>query len=162
MKHGKQRTFEGLAVGRGIAIGTVYRHDSRYDVYVREVRISESRVKREQERFAGAARKANLEIEALQVKAKKLPGAAREELGYLLDAYQQMLKGSRLIRGVEKRIRTDRINAEAAVLKEINKMEDAFAAMDDSYLSARIDDIREVGNRLVRCLGMKQAAAFAS
>ncbi|NKB43466.1 MAG: phosphoenolpyruvate--protein phosphotransferase [Alphaproteobacteria bacterium] len=162
MKPGKQRTFEGLAVGRGIAIGTVYRHDSRYDVYVREVHIPGNRVKREQERFASAARKASLEIEALQTKANKLPGAAREELGYLLDAYQQMLKGSRLIRGVEKRISTDRINAEAAVLKEINKMEDAFAAMDDSYLSARIDDIREVGNRLVRSLGMKQAAAFAS
>jgi phosphotransferase system enzyme I (PtsI) len=158
----KQKTFDGLAVGRGIAIGTVYRHDSRYDVYVREVRIPENRIKREQQRFAIAVRKANLEIEALQDKAKKLPGAAREELGYLLEAYQQMLKGSRLIRGVEKRIASDRINTEAAILKEINKMEDAFAAMDDSYLSGRIDDIREVGNRLVRSLGQKQATAFAS
>ncbi len=159
---GKQRTFTGLAVGRGIAIGTVYRHDSRYDVYVREVRIPENRIHREQDRFTMAARKADQEIDALQVKAQKLPAAAREELGYLLDAYQQMLKGSRLIRGVEKRIATDRINAEAAVLKEINLMEDAFAAMDDRYLSARIDDIREVGNRLVRSLGSKQATAFSS
>lgn len=159
---GKQRTFTGLAVGRGIAIGTVYRHDSRYDVYVREVRIPENRINREQDRFARAARKADQEIDALQTKAQKLPAAAREELGYLLDAYQQMLKGSRLIRGVEKRIATDGINAEAAVLKEINQMEDAFAAMDDRYLSARIDDIREVGNRLVRNLGRKQATAFAS
>ena len=159
---GKQGIFEGLAVGRGIAIGTVYRHDSRYDVYVREIHIPANRVKREQDRLAAAVGKASLEIGQLQAKASRLPEAAREELGYLLEAYQQMLRGSRLIRGVEQRISTDRINAEAAVLKEINLMEDAFAAMDDSYLSARIDDIREVGNRLVRSLGKKQATAFAS
>ncbi|MEQ8508522.1 MAG: phosphoenolpyruvate--protein phosphotransferase [Rhodospirillaceae bacterium] len=159
---GKERQFSGLAVGRGIAIGTVYRHDSRYNVYVREVRIPASRIKREQARLTNAARKSSREIDLLQKKASQLPGAAREELGYLLDAYQQMLKGSRLIRGVEKRIEQDRINAEAAVLKEINLMEEAFAAMEDSYLSTRIDDIREVGNRLVRCLGKKESVAFGS
>lgn len=160
---GKQHTFEGLPVGPGIAIGTVYRHDSRYNVHVREIRIPENRIKREQDRLTKAARKAGREIDILQSKAKSLPDTAREELGYLLEAYQHMLKGSRLIRGVERRIANDRINAEAAVLKEINQMEDAFAAMEDSYLSARIDDIREVGNRLVRSLGKKEAiAAFAS
>ncbi len=159
---GTQRQFPGVAVGRGIAIGTVYLHDSRYNVYVREVRIPENRIKGEQARLAGAARKSSREIDVLQKKASQLPGAAREELGYLLEAYQQMLKGSRLIRGVQKRIEQDRINAEAAVLKEINLMEDAFAAMEDSYLSTRIDDIREVGNRLVRCLGKKESVAFGS
>lgn len=159
----KQRTFEGLPVGPGIAIGTVYRHDSRFDVHVREVRISEHRVKREHDRLARAAQKAGRDIDVLQAKAKDLPDTAREELGYLLEAYQHMLKGSRLIRGVERRISNDLINAEAAVLKEINQMEDAFAAMEDSYLSARIDDIREVGNRLVRSLAKKgQVTAFAS
>ena len=158
----RQRIFEGVPAGPGIAIGTVYRHDSRFNVHVREVRISEHRIKREQSRLAGAALIAIQEIQLLQGEAKKLPEAASEEIGYLLDAYQQMLKGSRLIRGVEKRIATDRINAEAAVLKEINQLEEAFAAMDDSYLSARIDDIREVGNRLVRSLSKGSVAAFAS
>ena len=80
-------------------------------------------------------------------------GAVGEELGYLLDAYQQMLGGSRLIRGVHKRIAADNINAEAAVMKEIGLMAEAFAAMEDEYLSARIADIREVGRRLVQSLG---------
>lgn len=157
-----EKALDGLAVGPGVAIGTVYRHDSRFDVYVREVRIPEARIKREQARLAAAARKAITEIGKLQEKANQLPGAAREELGYLLDAYQLMLKGSRLIRGVENRIAADKINAEAAVLKEINLMEDVFASMDDRYLSARIDDIREVGNRLIRSLGTGQVEAFSS
>ena len=158
----KERMFEGVPAGPGIAIGTVYRHESGSDIHVHEVRIPENRIKREQGRLSGAARRAGQEIDQLQQEAQKLPGAAREELGYLLDAYQQMLKGSRLIRGVENRIANDQINAEAAVLKEIGQMERAFAAMDDSYLSARIDDIREVGTRLVRSLGRKTVAAFSS
>ncbi len=159
---GKERVFDGVPAGPGIAIGTVYRHDSGSHIHVNEVRIPEHRIKREQGRVSGAAKRAIKEIGTLQKEAQKLPGAAREELGYLLDAYQHMLKGSRLIRGVEKRIADEMINAEAAVLKEIDQMEKAFAAMDDSYLSARIDDIREVGNRLVRSLGKGTVAAFAS
>ena len=155
-----ERMFNGVPAGPGIAIGIVYRHESGSDIHVHEVRIPENRIKREQGRLSGAASRAGQEIDRLQTEAQKLPGAAREELGYLLDAYQQMLKGSRLIRGVEKRIANDQINAEAAVLKEISLMEQAFAAMDDSYLSARIDDIREVGNRLVRSLGRKQWRPF--
>jgi len=165
MKHGfvgKERVFKGVPAGSGIAIGTVYRHDSRFNVHVHEVRIPEHRIKREQNRLAGAAERAIRDIDTLQQEAQKLPGAAREEIGYLLEAYQHMLQGSRLIRGVEKRIATEKINAEAAILKEINQMEEAFAAMDDSYLSARIEDIREVGNRLVRSLNKGTLAAFAS
>ncbi|MFL2769738.1 MAG: phosphoenolpyruvate--protein phosphotransferase [Rhodospirillaceae bacterium] len=158
----KELVFDGVPAGPGIAIGTVYRHDSRFNVHVREVRIPEHRIKREHRRLANAAQAAIAEIQVLQREAKKLPEAASEEVGYLLDAYQQMLTGSRLIRGVERRIANEKINAEAAVLKEINQMEEAFAAMDDSYLSARIDDIREVGNRLVRSLSKGSVAAFAS
>ena len=154
--------FEGVPAGPGIAIGTVYRHESGSDIHVHEVRIAENKIKREQGRLSGAARRAGKEVDRLQKEAQKLPGVAREELGYLLEAYQHMLKGSRLIRGVEKRIAADKINAEAAVLKEISEMEQAFAAMDDSYLSARIDDIREVANRLVRSLGKETVAAFSS
>jgi phosphotransferase system enzyme I (PtsI) len=82
-----------------------------------------------------------------------MAGAAGEEVGFLLEAYQQMLNGSRLVRGVQARIADERINAEAAVMKEIGLMAEAFAAMDDQYLAARIADIREVGRRLVESLG---------
>ena len=158
----KQRFFKGSGVGPGIAIGTVYRHDSLYNVFVRILTIPAHKIKREQQRLSEASHKASLEIHSLKEKAKTLPVAAQEELQYLLDAYQKMLKGSRLIRRVERRISTDRINAEAAIFKEIEIMEKAFSAMQDTYLSSRIDDIREVGNRLVRSLGNKSTSTFMS
>lgn len=150
-----ERAFEGVAAGAGIALGIVYRHDSHAVVQVRERRIPAAKVRAEQHRVLEAAAEAASRIEALQGRAKRMAGAAGEEVGYLLDAYQQMLSGSRLVRGVQKRIATDRINAEAAVMKEIGLMAEAFAAMDDQYLSARIADIREVGRRLVESLGGK-------
>ncbi len=157
-----EQIYRGMAVGTGVAIGVVHRHDSRASVHVREVRVSVAKVRSEQHRLLEAAARAAGRIEALQSQAKRLEGAAGEELGYLLDAYHQMLSGSRLIRGVQKRIATDNINAEAAVMKEIGLMADAFATMDDHYLAARIDDIREVGRRLVEALTGKKVRALAS
>lgn len=117
-----------------------------------EYRVATANLDAERERFAGAAARASKQVAKLQTKAKTLPGAAGEELGYLLDAYLQMLKGSRLIRGVERRIVEQRINAEAAVQQEIAEIVRGFSSVNDSYLAARIEDIREVGHRLVRNL----------
>jgi len=157
----KERIFDGVAVGPGVAIGLVYRHDSNSDIFIYEYKIPSIRIKNEQYRLASAARKASNQIDELQNQTSRLPEAAREELGYLLKAYQQMLRGSRLLRGVERRIASELINAEAAVMKEIDVMAKAFSAMDDAYLAARIDDIREVGKRLVRSLRKKPEAAFS-
>jgi phosphotransferase system enzyme I (PtsI) len=148
---GRERVFEGLGVGPGIVVGQAFLHDTSL-VRAPQYRITASRVEAEQRRFALAVQAAGRQIDRLQVKARRLHGAAGEELGYLLDAYRQMLKGSRLTRGVHRRIAEERINAEAAVRKEISDMADAFAAMDDPYLASRGTDVREVGQRLVRYL----------
>jgi phosphotransferase system enzyme I (PtsI) len=64
------------------------------------------------------------------------------------------------VRGVERRVAEDRINAERAVQDEIGEIGEGFAAMGDAYLSARIEDIRVVGSRLVRSLTKTPYAAF--
>ncbi len=155
-----ERAFDGIAVGAGIALGVVHRHSSRAMVQVRERRITQAKVRTEQHRVLEAAADAVGRIEVLQNRAKRMAGAAGEEVGYLLEAYQQMLSGSRLVRGVQKRIATDRINAEAAVMKEIGLMAEAFAAIEDQYLAARMADIREVGRRLVESLGKAESTGL--
>ncbi len=154
--------FNGMAVGTGVAIGVIYRHDSRSNVHVSEQTIPASKVRSEQHRLLEAAARAAAEVGKIQTEAKRKSGAAGEEIGYLLDAYQQMLSGSRLIRGVQKRIDTDQINAEAAVMREIGLMVEAFATMEDKYLAARVDDVREVGRRLVESLTGKKTRALAN
>lgn len=146
-----ERVYEGLGVGPGIAIGVAHLHDAGA-VNAPEYLIPSTRIDAERQRFAEAVRHASRQVAKLQSKARQLQGAAGEELGYLLDAYLQMLQGSRLVRGVDRRIAEHRINAEAAVQREIAEIVQGFQAMDDAYLAARIEDVREVGNRLVRSL----------
>jgi len=156
----KEMIFQGLGVGPGIAVGVAHIHDEG-TVRAPEYRVPPSRVNAEQQRFRQAVERAAKQMAHLRSKASKLPGSAGEELGYLLDAYVHMLKGSRLVRGVENRIAAENINAEAAVRKEIADLCEAFSSMEDAYLAARLDDIREVGQRLVRNLTKTPYKPFA-
>lgn len=146
-----EQVFVGLGVSPGVAIGVAHLHDAG-NVAVPEYHIPPDRLEGEKARFADAVAGASRQVSLLRRKADALPGESGEELGYLLDAYQQMLKSSRLVRGVDRRIGVDGINAEAAVQREIDQIVQGFAAMDDAYLAARIEDIRDVGRRLIRNL----------
>lgn len=150
-KKARERIFEGLGVSPGIAIGPAHVRESGH-VPVPEYQIPSNKVQPEVERFETAVGKAQRQLAKLQTKAKSLHGAAAEELGYLLEAHSLMLASSRLLKGVENRIADGRLNAEAAVVSEIADIAASFEAMDDAYLRARADEVREVGMRVVRNL----------
>ncbi|MDP7670044.1 MAG: phosphoenolpyruvate--protein phosphotransferase [Alphaproteobacteria bacterium] len=157
----KERTLEGLGVSSGIAIGHIHVRESGA-VEVSEYRIQPKHLDSELARFSEALKRTRRQLLKLKSKAQTLPEATAEELGYLLDAHLHMLEGSRLIRGVEDRISGKLLNAEAAVQAEISEIGKGFAAMEDSYLAARMEDIREVGNRLVRSLTKSPPTAFST
>lgn len=150
-KAGEEQVLEGLGVAPGVAIGPAYVRESG-ELQVVEYHIPASKVKAEKARLAEAAAKAVRQVGKLKIKAIGIHGLAAEELGYLLEAHLQMLNSTRLIGGIERRIEVDRRNAEAAVMAEISAIAQEFTAMEDSYLSARADDVREVGHRILRCL----------
>ncbi len=154
------QVLEGLGVAPGVAIGPAYLLEAgAIPVPVRT--LAEGEVAGELERFHAAVAKGQKQLRKLKTKSAGLPGAAAEEIGYLLEAYLQMLSGSRLLRGVERRIAHDKINAEAAVQAEIAEIAEGFAQLSDQYLSARADDIRDVGDRLIRNLTQTPYIAFA-
>jgi phosphotransferase system enzyme I (PtsI) len=154
------QVLEGLGVAPGVAIGPAYLLEAgAIPVPVRK--LGEEEVAGELDRFSAAVGKGQKQLRKLKTKSASLPGAAAEEIGYLLEAYLQMLSGSRLLRGVERRIREDLTNAEAAVQAEIAEIAEGFAALSDQYLAARADDIREVGDRLIRNLTQTPYAGFA-
>ncbi|MGH6960294.1 MAG: phosphoenolpyruvate--protein phosphotransferase, partial [Dongiaceae bacterium] len=157
---GAERVYEGLGVSPGVAIGPAHAVESG-SIDVPEYAIAEDKVEAEQQRFAEAVAKSQRQLRKLKDKSANLPGTAAEELGFLLDARLQMLTGSRVVRGVESRIAESRVNAEAAVRAEITQVAESFAALDDAYLAARAEDIREVGDRLIRNLTKTPYQAFS-
>ena len=155
------KTYKGLNISGGIAIGPAQVRETG-SIEVLEYSITKSKIKAERERLSHAVNLARRQVRRLQRRAHSMKGAAAEELGFLLDAYQLMLKGSRLVRGADGRIIDLRINAEAAVQQEIAEIAATFQAMDDAYIAARLDDIREVGNRVIRNLTRKVLKPFSA
>ncbi len=125
-----------------------------------EYRIEAGGIEAELARFRGAVQLSLKQLKKLKTKSAAVHGAAAEEMGYLLDAHLAMLFNSRLVRGVERRIEEDRINAERAVQSEIGEIGVGFAAMGDAYLAGRVEDVRVVGSRLLRNLTKTPYAAF--
>ena len=154
-----ERHFTGLGVSAGIAVGPAHVVE-RGLIDVPEYRIEAEAIEAEVARFREAVALSASQIRALQAKAEELPEEVAAQLRYLLDAHLQMLSGSRLVRGVEARIRDARINAEAAIQVQLSEFAQAFAEMEDSYLAGKIDDVREASGRLVRNLTRAGYQAF--
>ncbi|MFT6582349.1 MAG: phosphotransferase system enzyme I (PtsI) [Alphaproteobacteria bacterium] len=156
----QERILEGLGVSPGIAIGAPHVTESGAPT-APEYSIDETQVEAEKKRFKVAVALSSRQIRRLKSRAQTMHGPAGEDLGYLLDAYRHMLTGSRLSEGVERRIESRRINAEAAVQAEISKIARGFAELRDPYMAARADDIREAGARLIRTLIKEPFRAFS-
>lgn len=155
-----ERTVFGLGVSAGIAIGPAHVVDPEGGT-LPHYAVAPDDLADELARFGHAVGKAERQLTKLQTKAKALPEDARDEIDGLLQAHLAILDGSRLIRGVERRIRQDLCNAELAVQREIHTLCAQFASMDDAYLSSRIQDIRDVGTRLTRNLTDRKFRTFA-
>tara|TARA_B100000676_G_scaffold297584_1_gene339438 strand:- start:8921 stop:10690 length:1770 start_codon:yes stop_codon:yes gene_type:complete len=151
--------FDGVGVAAGIAIGPAHVIESGA-LNVPEYRIKRSQVAGEIARFTAALKSSEKQIDLLRLKTRKLPPAAAEELAILLDAHKQMLVGSRLVRGVEQRIEKKQRNAEAAVQAEISQIVLGFAKLKDTYMAARMQDVRDVGARIIRSLTETPYQAF--
>ena len=159
-KRGEER-LSGIGVSPGIAIGAAYIGE-RGPLVVTETPIAEAAVPAERARFSEAVATAQKQLRKLKARAAALPGSAGEEISYLLDAHLAMLANSRLVRGTHQRIANARINAERAIEIEIEHIAKGFAQMRDSYLAARVEDIRVVGARLIRNLIKKPFVAYSS
>ena len=157
----QERIFEGLGVSPGIAIGPAHLSEAGAPT-VPEYTIRKSQLDAEKARFRVAVDRSSRQLRRLKSRALETHGAAGEELANLIDAYLQMLTGSRLVRGIEARIVETRVNAEAAVRTEISKIARGFAQLPDRYMAARADDIREAGARLIRNLMKAPVRAFST
>jgi phosphotransferase system enzyme I (PtsI) len=154
-----QHHANGIGISPGVAIGPAFIIEQS-GVPVPEYDIPSVGIEKELKRLHGAIAKVQKHLSQLRQKAETLPAGA-EDMTLLLDAYKGMLTGSRLVRGVEDIITKQRINAEAAIQKQIAALKASFAAMNDPYLAARADDVGEVGTRLIRSLLQQNYNPFA-
>lgn len=156
-----EKVIRGIGVSSGVAFGLAAPIDPS-GLSVPEYAILPEAVATETERFDKAIRKSRRQILALKRIRNRLPDAAAAELGDILEAHVQMLQESRLVRGARKRIADFLMNAANAMKIESDEIASSFEAMDNPYLAARADDVREVCDRVLRNLNEAPKNAFAA
>ena len=154
-------TMSGIGVSQGIAIGPAHVREAG-TIAVPQYRIPQGQIENELARLEGSIETSKRQLARLKVKSGQLPGDAADEIGMMLDAFTAMLSESRLTRGAAERIRIGQMNAEAAVQDALHEIANAFRAIGDEYIAARVEDVREVANRLVRNLTRTPYRAFSN
>lgn len=137
---------KGLPASSGIAIGPIWIYRP---VKLEIERHNISDVDSELSRFDAARRLAANQLKGLEEKAR---GEMGEQEAAIFDAHQMILEDPEFLKGVVHRVREEKINIEAAVHACIEEFATELAAVEDEYIKARADDIRDVGKRLLKIL----------
>ena len=133
----------GVGASEGVAVGPVFVHAGREPEPERE-RIPEGSVEEELGRFRGAVEAV---VARLSETAERLRAAGSEDEAAIFEAHVEFAKDPELNSGVEERVR-DLESPEAAVLAVGEEFAGVFAAMDDEYMAARADDVRDVASQI--------------
>src|ERR671910_364915 len=133
----------GVGASEGVAVGPVFVHAGGEPEPERE-RIPEGAVEEELGRFRGAVEAV---VARLSETAERLRAAGSEEEAAIFEAHVEFAEDPELNSGVEERVR-DLESPEAAVLAVGEEYAGVFAAMEDEYLAARADDVRDVATQI--------------
>lgn len=149
------KAYTGRTVCEGIAIGNVIVIRDR-EQQVEKYRIEDANV--EIGRLDRAVRTAMGQLQGLYEKALKGVGEANAAI---FEAHRIMLEDEDYLEAIQGMIRTELVNAEYAVAVTGDCFSDMFAGMEDDYMKARSEDVKDISGRLVRILQGREEAAFS-
>lgn len=138
--------YTGSSIFQGIAIGVI-------QYYRKSIRqISQHKVdniRTELGRFAKAKAQAMKDLEELYEQTAKQVG---EHQAQLFKSYIQLLSDNSFSNAIESLIRTEQVNAAYAVATTKEEIVGTFAALEDDFVKARIENISNVADRLIAIL----------
>jgi phosphotransferase system enzyme I (PtsI) len=136
--------LQGMGVSGGVAIGRAVVIETREpDVF--RLPLLEEQIEDEVTRLQQAVEHARREMQ-------KTRSEIGGDLAGIFDAHLLMLNDEKFIGQVEERIRQNRVNAEWAVHRTTEELNNRFAEMDNAYLRERGTDLTDVSRHLLRSL----------
>lgn len=148
--------FSGKSVYKGIAVGpAAVLKNNDFQVKRAKIEDAEAEIGRVEE----AVEKSQEQLRMLYDKAVKEVGEASAAI---FEVHQMMLEDEDYRDSICNMIRTEQVNAEYAVAVTGDNFSEIFAGMDDDYMKARAADIKDISNRLVRCLCGQENMDFGS
>lgn len=160
--------FSGIPVSAGVAIGPVF-GASEPAAEITRLTIAADEIEAERAHLDAAIAQSRRQLLKLRSRLAVLPLDSQDEIAPLLDAYLQMLRDSRLIRGARRRIAEALTSAEAAVIAEADTIcgiiMDGVGPQAPDVVRAsferRAEEVREIARRLVRNLTRAPFRSFS-
>ena len=140
--------FSGIGVSRGIAIGpvAVVRRGAA-EVDTRELGADE---------VAGEARRLRRAVKTARVRLlgarDAIPKDASQDVSAFIETHLLMLDDALLSQRPVEIVKSERINAEAALARQRRELARVFETMEDGYLATRVDDVHHVIDAVLRAL----------
>ncbi len=149
----QERVLFGIGASPGIAIGATFVVD-RTRIKAVERTIGADEIPEEVQSFLEAVRVSKKQLE--DVKQAVADRRLAEHL-HIIDTHLLILDDQMLVGDTISIIRQERINAEGALKRTLDKFRAVFDSIEDEYLRERRSDVDSVGDRLLRNLiGEKQ------
>ncbi|MBH8553395.1 phosphoenolpyruvate--protein phosphotransferase [Nostocaceae cyanobacterium CENA357] len=136
----------GIAASPGVAIAPVV-HYQPSAITITEYHVDDPEA--EWQRLQAAIHTACQEIQAVFSQASIQIGDAEAAI---FDAHLLVLKDPVLLEAAYQRILEHHLNAEAAWQAVVDEVATSYRTLEDSYLQERVDDVVDVGQRVLRLL----------
>ncbi|MEA5503039.1 phosphoenolpyruvate--protein phosphotransferase [Halotia wernerae UHCC 0503] len=136
----------GIAASPGVAIAPVV-HYQRPAITITEYHVDDPEA--EWQRLQAAIHNACQEIQEVFSQASIQIGDAEAAI---FDAHLLVLEDPVLLEAAHQRILEHHLNAEAAWQAVVDEVATSYQTLDDSYLQERVDDVVDVGQRVLRLL----------
>jgi len=133
----------GVAASEGVAVGPVFVH-AREELEPERENISEDKVEEEMALFQSAVETV---VQKLSETAERLRESGSEKEAGIFDAHVEMAEDPEFHSEVEERVRNLE-SPEAAALAVGEEFAGMFAEMEDEYMAARADDVRDVASQI--------------
>ena len=151
----KEESFKGIPVSHGYAIGNCFVMEGS-DITYSKYNIPIYEIKKEHKRLDLAVKKSLDDLSKIIEKIKDSRNDIYKEMKFMLQANKSIITSSSLVKDSKKRIEIDLINAEFAIIEELNKHSKIFKKIKDDYLKDRFDDVRDVCKRILENLQKKK------
>ncbi|MCC5663292.1 phosphoenolpyruvate--protein phosphotransferase [Nostoc sp. CHAB 5784] len=138
--------LSGIAASAGVAIAPVVHYQPTH-IQITEYHVDDPDT--EWQRIQAAIHTARQEIQAIFSQASLQIGDAEAAI---FDAQLLFLEDPVLLEAAKERIFEHHINAEAAWQAVVDEVATSYRTLEDSYLQERVDDVVDVGQRVLRLL----------
>lgn len=140
--------FSGIGVSRGIAIGNAYLL-RRNQIDVTSRTLGKKDISNEVRRFKRALKASRINLLTTR---DNIPKDAPTDVSAFIETHILMLDDSVLSQRPIEIIKSEMVNAEAALQHQREELSKVFGSMEDTYLSTRIDDVNHVIDSVLRAL----------